>query len=97
MVVQDNKHKSSNAAEQLKYEMSALVNENRLKNAISKFGRPTGTKAQQTKLQEMLVEDVLETLQSNELFNKAGGKKAIIDQLNKEAAIVVKNYFEKKN
>jgi hypothetical protein len=64
---------------------------------ISKFGRPTNTKAQNAKLQELLVKDVMETLldtHANQL-NKAGGPKAIADFLNKEAANVVKKFFDK--
>ncbi len=63
---------------------------------ISKFGRPTNTKAQNAKLQELLVTDVVDTLESShhDLLAKAG-KKAIIEELNGAAANVVKKYWEK--
>ena len=39
MVVQEGKHKTSSASEELKIEAQSLITENRVKNAISKIGK----------------------------------------------------------
>ena len=61
------------------------------------YYRPS-TKAQITKLQDMVVADVIETLENSnsDLYNKAGGKKAIEEFITKETVNVVKKLLDNK-
>ena len=67
-------HEHQARVEMLKYEMSALVSEQRLVNTISKWGVPD-SEGEWTELTESLVADVLESAESEneELWGACGG------------------------
>lgn len=81
----------------LQYEMSALVSEQRVVNTISKRGIPD-SEAEWTELTEALLQDVLETAESeNEKLwgvcgGSSGGLKSLIGGLREECAQSVEEY-----
>lgn len=96
MVLQEKNHKTASVMENIKGQLLSLVTENRLKNVISKYGRVTGTKQQRSKLQELMVEDVLDAFLTNFPQQQKIQKDEIGSYVEEEVQKVVNKYFDKK-
>ena len=89
--VQENKHQAVFGAEKLKNEVLAMVTVNRLKNVISKYGRVTGTKSQRGKLQELLVQDVLDSVKETHGKVDVSG---LMQEISSKAKATVDSFFD---
>ena len=96
----DKSYQTSNEAELLKYEMYALITEQRLVNAISKIGLPCESdKSKWLEVKENLVKDVIETLQEEQeqLWEVclSAAKGLLIKEINQQCSQLVEEYRQK--
>lgn len=90
---QDDNHKKAATAQQSKSLILSFITENRLNNVISKIGRSNGSKAQRANLQQLLVQDALDSFYEKNPdpgFNVA----TLSEEMNSKARTLIDKYFD---
>src|SRR5262245_18554175 len=92
--LQENKQQAVFGAEKLKNELFGMVTLNRLKNVLSKFGRANGTKMQRAKLQELMLQDIMEAFKTS--HPGTVDTSMLMTELNKRIKALIDSHFDDK-